>query len=124
MIEFFLPDGSLLGFAQSLVKIENVADGQAPFIGRDVADGGNKPVRIREQQGFGFGIGLARQLKRAEPIRSLGGQFRLRFAPFLKTCSRSYGFGVAAVFVSASAPLSSSSFCLHSAAWSGRLVAS
>ncbi len=30
LIEFFLPDGGLLRFAQRLVKVENVADGQAP----------------------------------------------------------------------------------------------
>ena len=42
LIEFFLPDGRLLGFAPGLVKVDNMANGDAPFIGGHLGVGGKK----------------------------------------------------------------------------------
>src|ERR1051326_5295489 len=75
--EFRLPFGGLLGFAPAFVKCDNVADGDAPFIGGHLGGGGKELVRPREQQGFGVGILFARNQDGTEPVGRPGGQFRL-----------------------------------------------
>ncbi len=87
-IELPLPGGGVFGPVPGLVKLDDVANGQTPFVGRHLGGGGEELVGIREQQGFGLGIGFAVHLNSAEPVCSLGGQSLALRVMLSENCQR------------------------------------
>src|SRR6266446_5014586 len=75
LIEPPLPSGRFFGFAPRLVKVDDMADSEAPFIGGHLDGNGEKMVRALQHQRLGFRIGFARRFNSTQPIRCLSGQF-------------------------------------------------